>query len=191
MAKMPQKHMIAILVVVIVLILGGCGTGIFLLYQKNQAIMKDVTRLSGKNNELEKIEREAGEKEKEKKGLDSLIDQAAKILPYEEEADVEGFGRLYTKFVRQSGVINDSLSALGATIEQGQFTRYRYQAEIRGKIDEIAKFFNLIESHVRFFKIDQFKVSIMEQPGVNVWPKQNDLRRCSVIVSIYTFKEQR
>ena len=187
MAKSREKKIIAILVIIIVILLGIFGTLTFLLWDKNKEIKDEIAKLSGKKNLFHKVEDTVKQQKKELDGLEDFILRASQILPPQESALTRGFLKLYGKFVKEGGVESQGLTALGAAQEEGEFTRYRYRAEVRGTFSDIVKFFNAIESHERFFKIDNFEIR-NKQLGAGVWPEAE--KHCNVTISTYTFKER-
>ncbi|MHC4662440.1 MAG: hypothetical protein ACYS8W_12190 [Planctomycetota bacterium] len=186
MAKARDKKMIAGLVVIIVILLGVFGTLTFLLWRQNNDIKKEIASLQTKKSDFLRVEENVKQMNKELEGLKDFILRASQILPRRREALYGGFFKLYAKFIRESGVRNRALTPLGAAAVVGEFTRYRYKADVRGTFSQVVKFFREIESHERFFKIDSFEVRNSEL-GAGVWPDPE--KHCSVIISTYTFRE--
>ncbi|TET36970.1 MAG: hypothetical protein E3J72_07255 [Planctomycetota bacterium] len=187
MARIPEKRLIAIIVVIIVLILGGFGTWTFLLYQKNKDVKTKVAGLRSKSGDYFRIKNDVKQMQTELEGLKEFVLKASQILPSAAVAGTDGFLELCGKFKAKSGIKHEALTPLGKG-EEGQFTRYRYQAKITGDAEQIVKFINEFESHERFFKIDAFKISINRlAPGV--WPEPE--KRCTVTISTYTYKSAR
>jgi Tfp pilus assembly protein PilO len=188
MARIPEKRLIAIIIVIIVLILGGFGAWTFLLYQKNKEIKVKVAGLRSKSGDYYRIKNDVEQMQKELDGLKEFVLKASQILPSAAEAGKDGFLELYGKFKAKSGIKHEALTPLGRGEEEGQFTRYRYQAKITGDPSQIVKFMNEFESHERFFKIDAFNFSI-NRLGPGVWPDPE--KRCTLTISTYTYKSAR
>ncbi|MHC4663118.1 MAG: hypothetical protein ACYS8W_15765 [Planctomycetota bacterium] len=156
-----------------------------MLCRRNVENRKKIAKCNEKRLRLERLENELRDRKAEMVNIENLMVRSAEILPEMSQARGDGFLQIYGSFTGNSGVRNISLAPVSSGEAEGGLRRHRYAAEVRGRFSEIVRFFNEIECHERFFRIDSFQLGC----GRNVQqPDPDGLIRCRLTLSTYTFE---
>jgi len=159
--KLEERQLLTISVVVVIVILGAIGAGIYLSHRTLSNLIKqnaklesqvqaakkkidDIPRLQARRDRLEENLRDIEEGLPDRKELENMVDTLA-------------------EFKEASGVDILSVKPKKRTPTRMQiseaYEEYPYSLSIRADFFSFAKFVNLLETYKRFIRVNSFRIN--------------------------------
>ncbi len=161
MPKLEERQLLGISVVVVAIILGITGAGIYFSHRKLSDLIKQNASLESQIQAAQKKIDEIKTLQTKRDLLEANLYDIEQRLP--DQKELEGMLDTLAEFKEASGVDIRSLKPQKTSSTRMQlaeaYEEYRYSISLKADFFSFVKFLNLLETYKRFIRVNSFRIS--------------------------------